>query len=289
VTPQPTSSAAGQSSATIETEYDWNRAEAYAVPAFFAMLDELVDKYFYGFYHPLGRRMISGELSQRELRLLAVQEYPYYACTTWWNAGKILNAHTLEQQRLLHGPLLDELGEDLIHSNGLPAHSDLFLRYCAGLGLTRSDVESAPLAPAVVLAVTELRNIAATRPVFEFLSVSNLVVERMRPRHYTVFLQAFERHYTWVPKEALKFYEIHAGLDKDHESIGRRIVAQYAVHKRDQDAVFASVLKSIVLRLAMYDGIERMLSTPGAVGMIRWPNFPGPPWPRPLGSLAESD
>ncbi len=271
----------------VETDYDWETTRAYPVGEFFARVDALVDKYFYGFYHPLGRRMIAGELSKRDLQILAVQEYPYYASTTWWNAGKILNAHTLEQQRLLHGPLLDELGEDLMHPGAHPAHSELFLRYCDGIGLARETVRSAPLAPAVVLAVTELRRIAATRPVFEFLAVSNLVVERMRPRHYTEFLAAFEKHYTWVPKSALVFYEIHAGLDKDHESIGRRIVAQYARDKRDQDAIFASILKSVSLRLAMYDGIERMIASPSAVGIRPWPNFPADPWPRPTSNLEE--
>jgi pyrroloquinoline-quinone synthase len=286
--PHVTASDPRLSLAAIETGYDWDATEPYSVSAFFSLVDTLVDRYFYGFYHPLGRRMIAGELSAHELQVLAVQEYPYYASTTWWNAGKIGNAHTLEQQRLLHGPLLDELGEDLVHAGGLPAHSELFLDYCAGLGLSRAAVLDAPLAPAVVLAVTELRRIAATRPVFEFLAVSNLVVERMRPRHYTEFLAAFKNHYTWVPAAALKFYEIHAGLDKDHESIGRRIVAQYAHAKRDQDAIFAAVLSSIVLRLAMYDGIEKMISSPGAVGLVRWPNFPAAPWPRPVTGLEET-
>lgn len=269
----------------IETVYDWSATRPYPVGQFFEMLDTLVDRYFYGFHHPLGRKMIAGELTRRELQILAVQEYPYYQSTTWWNAGKILNAHTLEQQRLLHGPLLDELGEDLVRPAGLPAHSELFLRYCEGLGLTRDTVESAPLAPAVVLAVTELRRIAASRPVFEFLAVSNLVVERMRPRHYTEFLAAFRKHYSWVPAAALTFYEIHAGLDKEHESLGRRIVAEYAHDKRDQDCIFAAVLKSVALRLAMYDGIQQLLTDGAAVGVRRWPNFPHDPWPRPLGAL----
>ncbi len=206
-------------------------------------MDDVVDKYFYGFYHPLGCDLIEGKLTPEELRFLATQEYHYYASTTWWNASKLAQSDTLEHQRLLHGPLLDELGTDLINPDGYAAHTLLFLHYCKSLGLLEEEVLNTSLVPGVVLAVTELRRIANERPVFEFLACSNLVVERMRPRHYTKLLKTFASQYTWVPREGLVFYEVHAKLDTDHESLGRKIVNQYIEKsKRDQDAVFSAVL-----------------------------------------------
>jgi pyrroloquinoline quinone (PQQ) biosynthesis protein C len=264
----------------FDTDYDWDREHAYRVPDFFRHIDTLVERYFYGFHLAIGRRLIEGGFSREELRFLATQEYPYYASTTWWNAGKVLNADTLEQQRKLHGPLTEELGDDLVKPDGLPAHTELFVKYCEGLGLTRQDLERAPLCPGVVLAVTELRRISSTRPTHEFLATSNLVVERMRPRHYSKLLEAFQAHYTWVPRSALLFYEVHAHLDGDHESLGRRIVAQYASDRREQDIIFAAVLRSLSLRIAMYESIENAMAR-GGVGLVAWPNFPREPWPRP--------
>lgn len=265
----------------FDTPYDWYRSEPYPLDEYFRMVDSLVERYFYGFYLSLGQRLLEGGLRTDELRFLATQEYHYYASTTWWNAGKVLNCDTLDQQRILHGPLLDELGEDLVRKDGLTAHSRLFLRYCEGIGLTEEQVLRAPLVPGVVLAVTELRRIAGTRPTHEFLVVSNLVVERMRPRHYHALLAAFRKHYRWVPQEALLFYEIHAHLDTEHESLARRIVAQYLGDRREQDIVFSALLRSLVLRLVMYQSIEQALTTAGGVGLIPWPNFPKEPWPRP--------
>src|SRR5215813_2933687 len=111
----------------IETEYDWNRAEPYPLAQFIAMIDSIVERNFYGLVHPISQRMLRGELTLEELRFVAAQEYHYYSGTTWWNAFKIAHSDTLHQQRRLHGALLDELGTDLLGSEGVPAHAELFL------------------------------------------------------------------------------------------------------------------------------------------------------------------
>ncbi|MCA8951082.1 MAG: iron-containing redox enzyme family protein [Planctomycetes bacterium] len=265
----------------FSTSYDFSRREPYDPGTFLGLVREITEKYFYGFYHPLGRRLIAGDLSPEDLRFLAMQEHAYYAGTTWWNAGKLLRANTLAEQRQLFAPLLDELGTDLVDDGGLPAHSELFVRYCEGLGVTREELDRAPLAPGVVLAVTELRRIATERPAFEFIAASNLVVEKMRAKHYAALLETFATSYRWVPKSALLFYEIHARLDDGHGSLGEAFVARYAHDKRDQDAIFSAVQRSLCLRLAMYDSIASAMQSPGGVGLVPWPNFPGEPWPRP--------
>jgi len=265
----------------LDTEYDWDREEAYTTDKFFAMTDKVATKYFYGFFHPLGQRLIEGSLCPDELRFLASQEYHYFASTTWWNAMKIAQSDTLEQQQLLFGPFIDELGYNLVRQNGEIAHTLLFLRYCEGLGLKKNDVINAVLVPSVILAVTELRRIAYDRPQFEFIACSNLVVEKMRPIHYRKLLKTFSTHYSWVPESSLTFFKVHSELDSEHTSIGRRIVESYAYSKRDQDAIFSAILRSLSLRLVMYDGIEAAMNYPNRVGIKVWPNFPREPWPHP--------
>jgi len=265
----------------IETEYDWTRADPYPPEQFFALLDRIVERNFYGLIHPLSLRMLRGELTAADLRFIAAQEYHYYWGTTWWNAFKVANSDTLHQQRRLHGPLLEELGTDLLDKEGLPAHIELFLRYCEGIGLCRDEVRAGAVLPAVLLAVTELMRIASSRPHYEFIACSNLVAEKMRPVHYQKLLRAMREHYTFVGHEALKFYEIHAVLDEDHVSTGRRIVGEYIHHKREQDAVMSAVVRSLALRLVMYDGIEAALRGAALRALRPWPNFPREPWPRP--------
>ena len=265
----------------FDCDYDWEANQPYEKQEFFQKIEAIVTKYFYGFFHPLGRRLLAGELTPHELCFLAIQEHRYYSFTTWWNASKLAQSDTLEQQRMLHNPLLDELGTDLVDVNGEPAHSELHLRYCESLGLTRAEVLNSPLVPGVAVAVTELLRIMRERPVFESLACSNLVVERMRPVHYTKLLKTFDSHYQWVPKFGLRFYEVHATLDTEHESLGRRIVSQYLYDKRNQDGMFSAVLRSLCLRLVMYDSIDQALNNPGQVGLLPWPNFPREPWPRP--------
>ena len=270
---------------TYATPYDWQRETPYPLDIFFSLLDQFVEQTFYGFTHPLAKRLLAGQFTREELKFLAIQEYYYYASTTWWNAFKLGNADSLDQQRLLHDPLLDELGTDLTHpTEGLPAHSVLFLNYCEGLGITQDTIQLAPLATGVMLAVTELLRIAKERPHFEFIACSNLVVEKMRPRFYSELLHTFSHHYSWVPKKALIFYEVHAHLDVNHSSIGRQVVSQYATHsKREQDAIFSAILSSTALRNVMYDSIDQAIRSPGTdYGVIPWPNFPREPWPRPI-------
>lgn len=211
--------------------------------SFFTILDNSVERYFYGTRHSIGMRLPNGKVNQEQLRFIAAQEYHYYNSTTWWNAGKILNAASIEDQRRLFFPLLDELGRDLVDESGLPAHAELFLRYCEGIGLTRQAIARMPVLPAVYLAVSELHRIAAQRPTHEFIACSNLVAEKMRPPHYQKLLRAFAEHYTWVPQDALVFYEVHAELDLEHESLVRR----YVGGKSEQDNVFATVLRSLGL------------------------------------------
>ena len=185
-------------------------------------------------------------------------------------------------QRLLHGPLLDEHGTDLVVPGSETAHASLFLQYCEGLGLKKDGVVNAIIVPGVVLAVTELRRIAYERPAFEFIACSNLVIESMCPRHYRELLKTFSTHYTWVPQSSLLFYEVHSEVDVGHAPLGRSVVESYvSSSKRDQDAVFSAVLRSLCLRLPMYDGIEAAMKHNGVVGLKPWPNFPREPWPRP--------
>jgi pyrroloquinoline quinone (PQQ) biosynthesis protein C len=264
-------------------DYGWDRREPYDPDEFLAMVDRLAGDHFYGTTHLLGRRLLAGELTPDELRFLAVQEYAYYAETTWWNAGKLLNSPLLSEQRTLHGALLDELGTDLVEPGGAPPHAEMFLGYCAGLGLSREEVVGAPLVPAVVLAVTELRRIASSRPAFEMLVASNLVIEKQRPAHYGRLLRTFAEHYRWIPAEALQFYEVHAEHDTDHESRGRRIVRGYLGEKWQQDLAMTAALRSVGLRMVMYDGIHAAMTGPG-VFTGRWPQLPGDPWPRPAGA-----
>ncbi|MBM3887012.1 hypothetical protein FJ364_03700, partial [Candidatus Dependentiae bacterium] len=137
-------------------DYNWNKTTPYSVEEFFSILDQFVENSFYGFSHPLGKKLLAGEFSPDELKFLAKQEYFYYWGTTWWNAFKLGNAATLSQQRKLHDALLDELGTDLIDNKGLPAHSELFLKYCEGLGLSLQEITNAPITAGVSLAITEL-------------------------------------------------------------------------------------------------------------------------------------
>lgn len=268
----------------LDSEYDWQTTEPYCKEEFFEHIDTLVQRYFYGFRHPLGQKLLEGQLNSQALKFLATQEYHYYSGTTWWNACKLAQSDTLAQQRLLHAPLLDELGTNLVTPQGELAHIELFMNYCKSLGLEEKDVNESPIVPSVVLAVTELRRIIRERPTFESLACSNLVVERMRPAHYKKLLEVFKSKYTWVPQSGLRFYEVHATLDEDHESLGRKIIGQYIYCKQNQDSIFSSVLRSLCLRLVMYDGIFNAISSSETFAIVPWPNFPKEPWPRPQGT-----
>jgi pyrroloquinoline quinone (PQQ) biosynthesis protein C len=114
--------------------FDWAREEPYDPQEFLEFCHEAIFAGFYGTRHPLALRWIEGELTADELRFMATQEYWYFRCTVWWNAGKVLHCPVLEDQRSLLGPLMEEAGVEE------QAHEELFLRYLRGLGLSRNTV-----------------------------------------------------------------------------------------------------------------------------------------------------
>jgi pyrroloquinoline quinone (PQQ) biosynthesis protein C len=251
--------------------FDWSRTEPYPTDGLLVMAAGAIDAGFYGTRHPLARRWLSGDLTREQLQFLALQEYWYFRCTVWWNAGKVLHAARADQPDLL-GPLLEEAG--LADDHG--SHEAQFVRYMHGLGVTVDDARARGLLPTTMAAVDVFFVINSHGHLVESLAANNLVAETMRPRQYPLVLRAFKNHYRWMPPAALQFFRTHCTADVAHAELGVRLFKKYATSLTAQRRAWAALTRSLAARWAMYDGILAHLdgTGEGAPLLPVWDEFP---------------
>lgn len=251
--------------------FDWGRSEPYRTDDLVSMAARVIDAGFYGTRHELARRWLAGELTREGLQFLALQEYWYFRCTVWWNAGKVLHAALADQTELL-GPLLDEAGLTGEHGS----HEAQFVRYMHGLGVTVDDARSCGLLPTTIAAVDVFFVINSHGHLVESLAANNLVAETMRPRQYPLVLRAFEDHYPWMPPPALQFFRTHCTADVGHAELGVRLFKKYGAALPAQRRAWAALTRSLAARWAMYDGILAHLDSDGRSAPLLpvWDEFP---------------
>ena len=196
--------------------FDFNREAPYEPSAFLRMLQEEVRERNARLEHPFVRLLFDGELTMDQVRGWAKQDFALKRCPTWWNAGRLLNAPTLELQKMIVNTLYEELGGE---GGG---HTEMYLRFGQALGISEDDMYGAPLLPSTVLAVDEFMSINRDRPVVESLASGSVAGEAINVGFCTSFLAANERAYH-IPPEGPEWFLEHIEADAGHSSLGERL------------------------------------------------------------------
>jgi len=204
--------------------------------------------------HPLWHRVEKGEASRPALQIFAAQFY--LQVYEFPRAVSGLHSRCLdagERIRLAESLYEEETGR--ISGVNKP-HPEVFLDFCAAVGLERRDVVNAHPLPSTASLVQWFEYSTKILPFLEGVAAINLAAEGQVAGAFGPFARALERHYG-VSREAVAFWDVHEIADAEHADVGDHIVLKHAA----SDAVQAGVRRAVDTSLAMwwqfFDGIER--------------------------------
>ncbi len=232
---------------------------ALSQQAFARELKELIGRGRSFGAHPLWRKIAEGRLGRAELQgfakqfFLQVVEFP--------RAVSALHARCpdrAERIKLAESVYEEETGR-LSKSK---AHPELFLDFCAGLGLKREEVLSAEPLPGTRALIHWFELSTTARPFIEGVAAINLAAEGQVVGNFGPFADALQRHYG-LSKTAVAFWDVHEFADAEHSDVGDHIVVRHATTDALQAGVRDAVTTSLRMWWLFFDDIDRAYGAPG--------------------------
>jgi len=136
------------------------------------------------------------------------------------------------------------------------AHPELFLDFCAGLGLGRHDVLTAEPLPGTTALIHWFELSTRERPFLEGVAAINLAAEGQVVGNFGPFADALQRHYG-LSKEAVAFWDVHEFADAEHSDVGDHIVIRHATTDAVQAGIRAAVRTSLEMWWLFFEDMDR--------------------------------
>jgi pyrroloquinoline-quinone synthase len=135
-------------------------------------------------------------------------------------------------------------------------HPELFLDFCAALGLSRDEVPASEPLPETAALVHWFELSTRERPFLEGVAAINLAAEGQVVGNFGPFADALQRHYG-LSKEAVAFWDVHEFADAEHSDVGDHIVVRHATTDAVQAGIRDAVRTSLRMWWLFFDGIDR--------------------------------
>lgn len=203
--------------------------------------------------HPLWWKISEGRLAREQLQgfakqfFLQVVEFP--------RAVSALHSrcpHREERIKLAESVYEEETGR---LSKSKP-HPELFLDFCAGLGVAREEVLAAEPLPGTAALVHWFELSTRERPFLEGVAAINLAAEGQVVGAFGPFADALQRHYG-LSKPAVAFWDVHELADAEHSDVGDHIVARHATTDEMQTGIRDAVRTSLRMWWLFFDDMDR--------------------------------
>jgi len=214
-------------------------------------------------HHPLFHMIWDGKLGRPQLQNVIRQQGAFFLDTVRHAAWKIISvgAYTptfedLERQRALIPLVVEEGGEDTIGGK-TTAHSFLFIKLAAALGISRDELFATEYLPTTIIEKNELFLLQRSSTI-EALCGGNIATESLNAIHAQKMANALEKHYG-VPREALDFYHVHMEVEADHADRAVRILAPLVTTDADQARARLAMRRAITARRICADGMYEAL------------------------------
>ena len=246
------------------TRFNFAKKEPYPIDEFLDLLQKEALHANARVEHPYVQLLVDGKLSIDQLRDYAKQDYQLKKCPSWWVAGRILNSPTIEDQKLLAGTFIEEMGGVDPRFTG---HQAMYLAFGRALGLTEKDLEEAELLPSTILTVDMLMHINRHRSVAEALASGSVLGEQTNVRVTKLLVPAFRRHYG-ISDEGLIWFLEHEEADEEHGSLGESIVKKYDATKDMQNKIWDAIIRTKAAWWVFFDGLYS--TTFGGVNLPRY-------------------
>ncbi len=200
--------------------------------------------------HPFHRRMNSGELSREQIQLWVANRFYYQKNLPIKDAILISRCPIREIRQVWIQRILDHDGY-----GGDPGGIEKWLKLAEATGLAQADLESDRLLlPGVRFAVDAYVQLVATRSWIE--GVASSLTELFAPNLMAARLEAFERHYPWIERDALAYFRARlsqAPRDSDH---GMSLVLEHCQTRLLQQAAIDALQTKCQILWAQLDAMD---------------------------------
>jgi pyrroloquinoline-quinone synthase len=203
--------------------------------------------------HPLWFKIQEGRLPLAAVRRFACQfflqvvEFPRAVSALHSRCGD-------RQERVTLAESLYE--EETGKLSGTKPHPELFLDFCAGLGLERAAVISTAPLPSTAALVQWFEYATKLLPFLEGVAAINLAAEGQVVGAFAPFARGLQQHYG-LSRDAVAFWDVHELADADHADVGDHIVVTHATSSEAQTGVRRAVETSLAMWWQFFDGIDR--------------------------------
>ncbi len=202
--------------------------------------------------HPFFAQLEKGEVPLPVVREWAKQFYPWLASVPIAMAERFSNCSWDPANDPYRRMILDQLVEEAGDPKGKePGHPELWLRFCEGLGLTRAEVQGAPLLPSTMVAIDDF---LYTNRVNTFYVSAAGSSEPPNVELCARLLPAFRDLYH-VAEGPLEYYRLHVVADVEHSEWIGQIVAGFAKTPEIRKQMWDQMLRGFSIHSLLVDGV----------------------------------
>ncbi len=202
--------------------------------------------------HPFFAALERGEVPRPVVRAWVKQFYPWLASVPIAMAERFSNCPidvaNDPYRRLILDQLVEEAGDPKGTTTG---HPELWLRFCEGLGVPRSEVLAEPQLPSTMVAIDDFLYTNRVHPFFISAAGSS---EPPNVELCARLLPSFREQYR-VPEENLEYYRLHVTADVEHSEWIGRIVANFATSAEVRQRMWDQMLRGFSLHGLLVDGV----------------------------------
>lgn len=204
--------------------------------------------------------LVAGKLGAEQMRRW-VKDFYYYVEPAIPNIAAWLASAPILPHREVYKLIARNLAGEMGYIKEAE-HHDLYLQFCAGLGIGRDELlEHLPL-PSTIGAAAAMGYYC--RSSFEEgLGAFGLAVEMEvpgRPNGARVFYEALRRHYG-LDKRTLEFWAVHTTAEEEHGDNARRVLELCAQTREQQARIRRAFRFSVLAHCGMTEGYDRLLDS----------------------------
>ncbi len=200
--------------------------------------------------HPFHILMNDGKLSRKQLQGWVANRFYYQTCIPIKDAAILSNCPEREVRRVWIKRIIDHDGTIEKDNGGIKK----WLKLGEAVGLTNEEMlQFSQLLPGVRFAVDAYVNFARNRPWIE--AVASSLTELFAPSLMEKRILSFKMHYSWVEKEALRYFLDRTTQARSDSDFALRLVTERCRTIEQQKQAIDALRFKCELLWAMLDAI----------------------------------
>lgn len=205
--------------------------------------------------HPFLERCRSGTLGLAEVRALSVQMYKFSREFGRYLSAVLQVCPDEESQLVIADNLWDELG----HGDITQTHVELFRVFTRGLGIDDDVLEQTPAEPETLALIETYLEMARRRGFQAALGAICYGSEGIVSTLYKLLQDGIVASQA-VPREALRFFDLHLEVDDGHKERLEALLLRHMRTPEDIKGVVSAVTEALNARYRFLDGVTRVVA-----------------------------